>query len=186
MTGWIVWSGKARSGWPRRKDRHHCQSLSESLQPSHGVVGRWSSYPLVSASTDSVSPLCAAAGGPPVRPSCSAQSNSGSLAMYTFLRLRVELVEPCPARFPWLAAAWMGHGFPARLPPVLRSWGHYTICSKLHANRPCRSPLPFGAILEQDFERKSPGIAVSPTSFVNDRWTERLRRREEIIARRSV
>jgi hypothetical protein len=42
MTGWIVWSGKVRSGWPRRKDRHHCQGLSESIQPSRGGrFGGW-------------------------------------------------------------------------------------------------------------------------------------------------
>jgi hypothetical protein len=35
LTGRIVWSGKVRSGWPRRKNRHHCQSLSKSIQPSH-------------------------------------------------------------------------------------------------------------------------------------------------------
>jgi hypothetical protein len=35
LTGWIVWSGKVRSDWPWRKDRHHCQSLSEGIQLSH-------------------------------------------------------------------------------------------------------------------------------------------------------
>jgi hypothetical protein len=30
--------------------------------------------------------------------------------------------------------------------------GHHTICSKLHANGPCRSPLPFGEILKEGSE----------------------------------
>jgi hypothetical protein len=37
---------------------------------------------------------------------------------------------------------------------VERIRGHQTICSKLHANRPCRSPLPFGAILKEGSESK--------------------------------
>ena len=42
MTDWNVWSRKARSGWPRRKDRHPYQGLSESIQPSRGGrFGGW-------------------------------------------------------------------------------------------------------------------------------------------------
>jgi len=37
-------------------------------------------------------------------------------------------------------------------------WGRCTICQKLHAYEVCRSPLPFAAILKEEFERETPRI----------------------------
>ena len=35
-------------------------------------------------------------------------------------------------------------------------WGHQTICPKSYAKRPCRSPLPFGTVLKEGYEREIP------------------------------
>ena len=38
LTGWTVWSGKVRSGWPRRKDRHGRVSPRASNQVTPGLA----------------------------------------------------------------------------------------------------------------------------------------------------
>src|SRR3954463_6846074 len=37
----------------------------------------------------------------------------------------------------------------------IRSWGHHTIRQKSYAKEPFGSPLPFGTVLKEGFERKS-------------------------------
>ena len=53
---------------------------------------------------------------------------------------------------------------------LLRVRGHHTIRQKSYANEPFGSPLPFGTVLKEGFERKkSQDFPLNRNLFINER-----------------